>query len=84
MHEDTEANGAVNQIAVGGILVMLALVIAVTVLPVLTSAIATAQADSNLTSGASTLLGLTPLVLVAGLVIGGVRFLISGVKGINQ
>lgn len=72
-----EAN-PVKEIAVGFILIAIALVIALTILPVVTSAVATAQADPNVSAADSTLLGLLPTLLIVGLLAGGVVFLFRG------
>lgn len=72
--------GPITKIAVGFILIAVALVIALTVLPLVADTVAATQASSNVTGSTKTLLGLIPLLLVVGLVIGALAFLISGFK----
>lgn len=73
----------VKDVAVGFILIAVALVISLTILPVITSAVATAQADPNVSASDSTLLGLLPTMLIVGLVGGGVAFLFRAFKQIR-
>lgn len=73
----------IKQTAVGAILVVIGLVIALTVLPVLTSKVAEAQADPNVSSSDSTLIGLIPTVVIVALVLGGVAFMLSGINGLR-
>ena len=77
-----EAN-PIKEIAVGFILIGVALVIALTILPVITSAVNTAQEDGNLSATDGTLLGLLPTLLIVGLLAGGVAFLFRGFKHIK-
>lgn len=85
MAEDARAEGnPVKDIAVGFILISVALVIALVMLPVVTSAIATAQADPNVTGANDTLLGLIPTVLIVSLLLGGVAFLFRGFKQLRS
>lgn len=77
-----EAN-PIKEIAVGFILIAVAMVIALTILPVVTSAVATAQADGNVSATDGTLLGLLPTLLIVGLLAGGVAFLFRGFKNIR-
>lgn len=77
-----EAN-PIKEIAVGFILIGVALVIALTILPVITSAVNTAQEDGNLSATDATLLGLLPTLLIVGLLAGGVAFLFRGFKHIK-
>lgn len=79
-NDDTGAQSAISQIAVGTILTVVSLVVALTILPTLTSSVATAQADGNLSATASTLLGLLPTVVVVGLLISGIGFMIGGIR----
>lgn len=73
----------IKDIAVGFILVGIALVIALTILPVITSAVNTAQSDGNISSSDSTLLGLLPTLLIVGLLAGGVAFLFRGFRAVK-
>lgn len=77
-----EAN-PIKEIAVGFILIGVALVIALTILPVITSAVATAQGDGNISASDGTLLGLLPTLLIVGLLAGGVAFLFRGFRNIR-
>lgn len=76
-------NNPIRDVAVGFILIGIALVIALTILPVITSAVNTAQNDTNLSDADGTLLGLLPTLLIVGLLGGGVAFLFKGFKKIN-
>lgn len=80
LKRDTRAQGAMSDIAIGGILVILSFVIVLAFWPVLTSSINTAQDDPNTTSTAGTVLGLIPLTFAAALLIAGIAFLVKGVK----
>lgn len=77
------ANDPIKNIAVGFILIGIALVIALTFLPVITSQVNTAQNDSNLSAADGTLLGLLPTLLIVGLLGGGVAFLFRGFKDVT-
>lgn len=73
----------VKDVAVGFILIAIALVIALTILPIITAAVATSQADPNVTAADGTLLGLLPTLLIVGLVGGGVSFLFRAFKNMR-
>lgn len=77
------AQNPIRDVAVGFILIGIALVIALTILPVITSAVNTAQNDGNLSEADGTLLGLLPTLLIVGLLGGGVAFLFKGFKNIG-
>lgn len=84
LHADIGAqSNPVKDVAVGFILIAVALVIALTILPVITSAVATAQADGNISSADATLLGLLPTMLIVGLVGGAVAFLFRAFKSLR-
>ena len=84
LHADIGAqSNPVKDVAVGFILIAVALVIALTILPVITAAVATAQADGNISSADSTLLGLLPTMLIVGLVGGAVAFLFRAFKSLR-
>lgn len=74
----------ISKIAIGFILIAIALVIALTVLPLVADSVAATQASSNVTGSSDTLLGLLPLLLIVGLVIGALAFLISGFKDLKE
>lgn len=74
----------VTKIAVGFILIAVALVVALAVFPVVADATAAAQASTNVTGASDTLLGLLPLLLVVGLLVGALAFLISGFKDLRE
>lgn len=73
-------NNPINEIAVGFILIAVALVVALTILPVITSAVNTAATDGNISASDATLLRLLPTLLIVGLLGGGVAFLFRGFK----
>lgn len=75
--EDDGAAGVANM-GTGVILVIISLVIGLTVLPILTSAIADSQSDPNVTSTQSTLLGLVPTLVIVALVVAAVGFAVKG------
>lgn len=78
---DMNAEGnPVKEIAIGFILIAVSLVIALTILPVVTSAVATQAASSNISASDATLLRLLPTLLIVGLLSGGVAFLFRGFK----
>lgn len=78
-----EAN-PISKIAVGFILIAIALVIALTVLPLVADSVALTQASANVTGSSDTLLGLLPLLLIVGLVVGALAFLISGFRDLRE
>ena len=80
---DVRGEGALSDIAVGGILVIISFVIVLAFWPVLTGSINTAQDDPNTSSVAGTVLGLIPLVFAAALLISGIVFLVRGVRQLN-
>lgn len=83
-HMDTGAqSNPVKDVAVGFILIAVALVIALTILPVITSAVTTAQGDANVSASDATLLGLLPTMLIVGLVGGAVAFLFRAFKNLR-
>lgn len=82
--DEAAVGDEVKSIAIGTILIVISLVVALTVLPTLTSSVATAQGDANVTATQSTLLGLIPTMVIVALVISGVGFLFKGLKGIRS
>lgn len=83
---------AMNKIALGSIILVLAAVITLTVLPIADAAIGTyalgpdgtdATGDEPAASNVS-LLNLFPLTVIASLVIGGVAFLVQGFKEVRS
>ena len=84
MWADVRAEGnAIKEIAVGFILIGISLVIALTILPVITSAVETAASDGNISATDAVLLRLLPTLLIVGLIAGGVAFLFRGFKQIR-
>lgn len=83
--KDKAANqNPITKIAIGFILIAIALVIALTVLPLVADTVALTQASANVTGSSKTLLGLLPLLLIVGLVVGALAFLISGFKDLKD
>jgi len=83
---------ALNEIALGSIVLVLAAVITLTVLPIANAAIQTyaagpdgilASTSDNPSSSQVSLLNLFPLVVIAALVISGVAFLVAGFKHVK-
>lgn len=79
---DAQSN-PIKDVAVGFILIAVALVIALTILPVITAAVATAAADPNVSAADGTLLTLIPTMLIVGLLGGGVAFLFRAFKQVK-
>lgn len=81
----------IMQIGLGSVILIIAAVITLTVLPIADAAIDSyalgpdgtdATGDEPPTANVS-LLDLFPLTVIAGLVVGGVAFLVRGFKGLN-
>lgn len=72
----------IKDVAIGFILIGIALVIALTVLPIITSRVAEAQNDGNISDADATLLGLLPTLLIVGLIGGGVAFLVRSFRDV--
>lgn len=83
LKEDRAQSEPVKDVAVGFILIGVSLVIALTILPVITSSVNTAQSDPNVSATDGTLLGLLPTLLIVGLIAGGVAFLFRGFSRIR-
>lgn len=82
--EDRAGNtDALQNIAIGGVILIIAFVITLTVLPILTSSVKTAQDDANTTTAQDNLLGLITTIFVAGIALSGVGFLFRGIRGIR-
>lgn len=79
---DDRAQSPIKDVAIGFILIGIALVIALTVLPIITSQVNTSQNDPNITEADGTLLGLLPTLLIVGLIGGGVAFLVRSFRNV--
>ena len=84
MKEESANANPIKDIAIGFILIGVALLVALAFWPAITSAVATAQADGNTSDSASTVIGLIPLLLAVGLLVGAVAFLFRGIKGLGS
>lgn len=73
----------IKKIAIGFILMAIALVVALVVLPVVADSVAAAQASTNVTGSEDTMLDLIPLLVIVGLVLGSLAFLVSGFKDLK-
>lgn len=73
----------VFSIAIGGVLVVIAFVVALAVYPILADNVAFAKASTNVTGTQDTLLDLIPILVVAGLLAGAIVFLVNGFKGLQ-
>lgn len=82
-NDDAQTN-PIREVAVGFILIGVALVISLVFLPVITSQVAEAQNDSNISGSDDTLLGLLPTLLIVGLVGGGVVFLFRAFRRVDR
>lgn len=80
LKEDKADIQVVKDIAVGVILLVVSYVIALSMWPILTAAIATAQADGNTTTTQSTLLGLIGTIVIVILVVLGIGYLFRGLQ----
>lgn len=80
MREERADIDAMKDIAVGFILLGIALVIALAFWPIITSSVAAAKADTNTSTTQGTLLGLIPTVLVVILLVGAIGFLFKGIQ----
>lgn len=83
---------AMNEIALGSIILVLAAVITLVVLPIANASIAeyalgpdaTADTADDPPSSQVSLLNLFPLTVIASLVIGGVAFLVAGFRNVKS
>lgn len=83
--DDTVAeSNPIKTVAVGFILIGISLVIALTILPVITAAVEAAATDGNLSATDAVLLRLIPTLLIVGLLAGGVAFLFQGFKQVRM
>lgn len=81
---DDRGASPIKDVAIGFILIGIALVIALTVLPIITSQVNTAQNDANVSEADATLLGLLPTLLIVGLIGGGVAFLVRSFRNVTN
>lgn len=81
--DESGEHNPVQKIAIGFILLAVALVIALAVLPLILDSVAAAQASANITGSSKTLLGLIPLLVVVGLLAGSLSFLIAGFRDLK-
>ena len=82
--DETAELNPISSIAVGFILMVVAFVIALTVLPLIADSTAAAQASPNVTGSNDTLLGLIPTLLIVVLVVGAIAFLVHGFRGLKE
>jgi uncharacterized BrkB/YihY/UPF0761 family membrane protein len=83
LRRDDAAANPIKEVAIGFIMIGVALVISLVFLPVITSQVAKAQNDSNVSGSDATLLGLLPTLLIVGLIGGGVTFLFRAFRRVN-
>lgn len=77
-------NQALNQLAIGGVLITISFLIFIAMLSPLNSSINTYKTSTPTPDTTSTtLLGLVPTVLIAGSLIVGVVFLVNGARGLR-
>lgn len=79
---DDRAQTPIQQIAIGGILVGISFVIALTMLDPIQTAVDDAKNSTDDTA-VEAVLDLLPLLFVVGLAAGGVVFLVQGFKGLS-
>lgn len=77
---DKRGEGAVTDLAVAGILVMISFVIWFAFLPLLNAAAAKASADPNASSDSVTLVKIIPFLVVAAGLIGAVVYIVRAAK----
>lgn len=82
--EEKADAGPVKDVMIGSILLVVSYVVALTLYPILTSQVKTAQSNANSTSTNNTLLGLLPTIFIIVLVVAGVGFLFKGLKGFYE
>lgn len=82
--DESGAENPIVDIAIGFILIAIALVLALVVFPIVADSVAFAQASANVTGSTDTILGLIPLILAVVLLSGAVVFLVRGFKGLKQ
>lgn len=70
-------------IAIGSVLTVISLVIALAVYPTLADKTAEAQASTNVTGASDTMLGLLPLIVAAAILAGGIVFLVRGFQKVG-
>lgn len=81
---EEKAQSSLGDILLGSITLALAFVVSLVFFPIITSSVATAQADSNTTSQDSAMLALLPTIFVVVLVVAGVNRLVSGIRSFRQ
>jgi hypothetical protein len=84
MRDEKAQVNPVAEIAIGGILFAIAILIVLRFYPLMTSVVAEAQADANSTASDNSLLGLLPTLFVVFLLMGGVSLVIHGIKGLKE
>ncbi len=82
--DGTAQMNPIRNIAVGFILIGVALIIAVTFLEPIADTIEDVSASGNITGTDTTLLGLITTLLIVGLVAGAVRFLFEGFRNLGD
>lgn len=80
---DKRAEGPVQDIAVAGILVVMAFVIVFAFLPILNSGAEEAADDPNASASQAKLIRFIPFIVVAALLIGAVVFLVRAARGLS-
>lgn len=81
--DDNHANADVKQVAAGGIIMIIALVIAFSFIPTLTSSAQEVADDANSSALTVTIVNLVPSIVVASFLFAGVSFMIRGLRGVG-
>ncbi len=82
--DELAESNPVKDIAIGFILIAIAFVLALVIFPIVADSVAAAQASTNVTGSTDTLLGLIPLLLAVGLLVGALVFLIRGFRDLKN
>lgn len=81
---DEHANNGAIELMIGGILTVLSFVVVFAFWPTLTSNTETAATDPNTSAAAAQTIRLIPLTFAAGLLVGGIVFLVAGVRKLGS
>lgn len=82
--QDEGGQSSINDIGVGTILLGVALILGLTMVPLIADTVATAQANGNITTAQSTMLDLVTLGFIVSLVVGGLGFVVKGVRNFGK
>ena len=81
---DELGQSAAIDLMIGGILTILSFVVVFAFWPTLTGSINTASGDANTSTTAGTIIDLIPTIFAAALLVGGIVYLVMGVKKLTS